>query len=49
MGFIHQVVQDGEVVKNDIINHHAILPSLTQKNRQYAFVNAIKSRNKISG
>ena len=38
MGFIHQVVQDGEVVKNDIINHYAILPGLAQKLDEYAFI-----------
>ena len=47
MGFIHQVVQDGEVVKNDIINHYAILPSLTQKIDEYAFVNVQSEEIKL--
>lgn len=38
IGFIHQVVHDNEKIKNDIINHYAILPSLSQKIDEYAFI-----------
>ncbi|MDD4601367.1 Nucleoid-associated protein YejK [bioreactor metagenome] len=38
VGFTHQVIQDGDKVKNEIINHHAILPNLSQKIDEYAFV-----------
>lgn len=40
VGFIHQVVQENDQLKNDIINHYAILPSLTQKIEEYAFIDA---------
>ncbi|SMD03295.1 nucleoid-associated protein [Sporomusa malonica] len=40
IGFIHQVVHDNEKIKNDIINHYAILPSLSQKIDEYAFIDA---------
>ena len=38
VGFIHQVVQENDQLKNDIINHYAILPSLSQKIEEYAFI-----------
>jgi len=38
VGFIHQVVQENDQFKNDIINHYAILPGLTQKIEEYAFI-----------
>lgn len=37
-GYTHQVLQDNGKVKNQIINHYAILPSLTQKISECAFV-----------
>lgn len=40
VGYIHQVTNDNGIVKNEIINHYAILPSLTQKLDGYAFVDA---------
>lgn len=40
MGFVHQVVQDDAGVKNDIINHYAIMPMLSQKIDECAFVSA---------
>lgn len=38
VGFIHQVVQTEEGIKNDIINHYAIMPGLSQRIDEYAFV-----------
>lgn len=38
-GYIHRVVQEEGSVKNEIINHYAILPSVSQKVSQCAFVN----------
>lgn len=40
MGFIHQVVQENDKLKNDIIHHYAILPSPSQKIEEYAFIEA---------
>ena len=39
MGFIHQVIQTDEGVKNDIINHYAIMPNLAQKIDEFSFIN----------
>ncbi|SEJ09968.1 Nucleoid-associated protein YejK [Propionispira arboris] len=39
MGFIHQVIQTDEGVKNDIINHYAIMPNLSQKIDEFSFIN----------
>ncbi|SDD95672.1 nucleoid-associated protein [Sporomusa acidovorans] len=41
VGFIHQVVQENEKIKNDIINHYAILPGVSQKIDEYAFIDAV--------
>jgi len=38
VGFTHQVIQTDAKIKNEIINHFAILPSLTQKIDEYAFI-----------
>lgn len=38
MGFIHQVVTEDDKIKNDIINHYAILPSVSQKIDEYALI-----------
>lgn len=38
VGYTHQVINDNGIVKNEIINHYAILPSLTQKLDGYAFI-----------
>lgn len=38
VGYIHQVINDNGVIRNEIINHYAILPSMTQKLDGYAFV-----------
>ena len=40
MGFVHQVMQDEDGVKNDIINHYAIMPTLSQKIDECAFISA---------
>ena len=40
VGFTHQVIQTDAKIKNEIINHYAILPSLTQKIDEYAFIDA---------
>lgn len=39
-GFTHQVVKEGERIKNEIIHHYAILPGLSQKLGEYAFIDA---------
>lgn len=39
-GFIHQVTQTEDGVRNEIINHYAILPGLSQKMDECAFVSA---------
>lgn len=38
-GYTHQVVQNDGKIFNEIINHHAILPSTSQKISECAFVN----------
>ncbi|MDR3589566.1 MAG: nucleoid-associated protein [Negativicutes bacterium] len=38
VGFTHQVVTADGMVRNDIINHYAILPSITQKLDEYALI-----------
>lgn len=38
VGFIHQVVKTDDKIKNEIINHHAILPNPSQKIDEYAFI-----------
>ncbi|WP_371364481.1 Nucleoid-associated protein YejK [Sporomusa rhizae] len=40
VGFIHQVVQENDKLKNDIVNHYAILPNPSQKLDEYAFIDA---------
>ena len=39
IGFIHQVTQTSDGIKNEIINHYAIMPNLSQKIDEYAFIN----------
>lgn len=39
IGFTHQVTKINNTVKNDIINHYAILPNLSQKLDEFAFIN----------
>ena len=38
MGYLHKVAYDGEDVRNEIIEHYAILPNTTQKISMFAFV-----------
>lgn len=38
MGFTHQVIQEEDKIRNDIIHHYAILPSTSQKLDKYAFI-----------
>lgn len=40
IGYIHQVLQTEVGIKNEIANHYAILPGLTQKMDEYAFIDA---------
>ena len=40
MGFVHQVTQTPTGTKNDIVNHYSILPNLTQKIEEFAFIDA---------
>lgn len=39
-GYTHQVVQNEGIISNEIINHHAILPSTSQKISECAFINS---------
>ncbi len=43
IGYIHQVNQTENGVKNEIINHYAIMPNLTQKMDEFAFID-VESR-----
>lgn len=43
IGFIHQVTQQAGGVKNEIINHYAILPGISQKMNEYAFVDPVSN------
>ena len=38
IGYTHQVNQTENGIKNEIINHYSIMPSLTQKMEEFAFV-----------
>ena len=38
VGYVHQVSQEGGKIKNEIINHYAILPPITNKITSYAFI-----------
>ena len=38
IGYIHQVNQTDIGIKNEIINHYSIMPSLTQKLDEFAFI-----------
>lgn len=38
LGYTHKVAHDGEQVRNEIIQHYAILPNPTQKVNMFAFV-----------
>lgn len=38
IGYIHQVTQTEEIIKNNIVNHYAIMPSVSQKFSDYAFI-----------
>ena len=37
-GFVHQVVQQDGMVRNEIINHYAIMPTTAQRFTDYAFI-----------
>lgn len=39
IGFTHQVVKEEDTVRNEIINHYAILPAISQKIDEYALIN----------
>jgi len=38
VGFTHQVISEDDKIKNEIINHYAILPNVSQKIDEYAFI-----------
>lgn len=38
IGFIHQVINQEGTVKNEIVNHYAIMPYPTQRFSEYAFI-----------
>lgn len=40
IGYTHQVNQTENGIKNEIINHYSIMPNLTQKMDEFAFVDA---------
>lgn len=40
IGFTHQVMTDDGKIRNDIINHYAILPNISQKLDEYALIDA---------
>lgn len=37
-GYVHQVVKQDGIVKNEIINHYAIMPTTAQRFSDYAFI-----------
>lgn len=39
MGFTHQVYQTDDGVQTDIVNHYSIMPGLTQRMDEWAFIN----------
>lgn len=39
IGYTHQVLQEAGMVKNNLINHYAILPSTSQRISECAFIN----------
>lgn len=46
-GFIHQVLQTEAGIKNDIVNHCAIMPNLSQKINEFAFVDVLSQAIKF--
>lgn len=40
-GFIHQIVQTENGFRNDIVNHHSIMPGLAQKMDEFALVDTV--------
>lgn len=40
VGYTHQVNQTEKGIKNEIINHYSIMPNLTQKMEEFAFIDA---------
>ena len=49
IGYTHQVLQEDGTVKNNLINHYAILPSTSQRIAECAFVNQDDFTIKYSG
>lgn len=49
IGYTHQVMQEDGKVKNQIINHYAILPTTTQKISECAFINMDDMTIKYTG
>lgn len=47
VGYTHQIINDGDKIKNEIINHYAILPSPSQKISAFAFINTEKYEVKL--
>lgn len=37
-GYVHQVIKQDGIVKNEIINHYAIMPTISQRFSDYAFI-----------
>ena len=48
VGFTHQVIRDNDGVRNDIINHYAIMPTITQKIDEYALIDLSSADIKFS-
>lgn len=49
VGFTHKVSKEDGAVKNEIINHYAILPSTSTKITEYAFINQTDLSIKFKG
>ncbi|MCC8169912.1 MAG: nucleoid-associated protein, partial [Oscillospiraceae bacterium] len=49
IGYTHQVTQDNGKVANKLINHYAILPTVTQKISECAFINETAFSIKYAG
>ena len=45
IGFTHQVNQTEDGIQNEIINHYSIMPNLSQKIDEFAFINGQRLRS----
>lgn len=49
IGFTHKVISDGDETKTEIINHYAILPEVTKKLTECAFINTADMSIRFKG